>query len=301
MTGVEIMQKSEFKQWLMKNYPHLQKVTITTTVSDAFFIFNHNIGLNFHEILDGSKTLDDYKKSVEIFLIENGKKPGTRPSGYASHLKYLIRYAQELSLTSMNPQKKNINVSNRGKKSVLEDKKYFITQSEIDEVLYKVENDPVYGMENKALKKILQKYPNHTSIEEVICKISVIDVTHSTHVGIHKKKFSLVDLAEKILSIMDIDRRIKSGDISLVDEIADLKGVNLLSFASKYCACHNQMVYGRDDYFKLDSIVSKAIQFKGRDYTEYSKILNDIIVSNNLDSIDKVREKIDLFFWYNNK
>jgi hypothetical protein len=296
------MRKSDFKKWLITNYPHLKEVTINTTVSDAFFIFTHNIGITLEEILKGSKTLDDYKDYIKRYLLDNGKKPGTRPSGYASHFKYLIEYAHEMGFTSLDSPIIKTNNNDKAKRHrIVEVKSHSISPSEIEEVFFKVEKDPIYGMENKLLKQILLKFPEHKLLEEVICKISVIDVTHSTHVGIHKKKFSLVDLANMILSINDIDRRIQSGDSTLVDEIATLNGVNLLSFASKYCACHNQMVYGRDDYFKFDSIVSKAIEYKGRNYTEYSKKLNDIIASNNLVAVNKVREKIDLYFWYNSK
>ena len=296
------MQKSDFKKWLITNYPHLKEVTINTTVSDAFFMFTHNIGITLEEILKGSKTLDDYKDCIKSYLLDNGKKLGTRPSGYASHLKYLIEYAHEMSFTSLDSSIIKTKYNDKAKRHrIVEVNSLSISLSEIEEAFFKVEKDPIYGMENKLLKQILLKFPEHNSLEEVICKISVIDVTHSTHVGIHKKKFSLVDLANKILSIDDIDRRIQFGDSTLVDEIATLNGVNLLSFASKYCACHNQMVYDRDDYFKFDRIVSKAIHYKGRSYTEYSKKLNDIITSNNLGSIAKVREKIDLYFWYNNK
>lgn len=295
------MQKSEFKKWLIKNYPNLKKVTIQTTVSDAFYIFNHNIGVSFNEIMNGSKTLDDYKRAVETFLIKNGKKPGKRPSGYASHLNYLIKYAQDKGLTHMNYQNRILNTNQAKMIDSPKIIRSIISKSELEDVYEKVQNDLVYGSENKALSNILKKYPKHTSIEEVICKISVIDVTHSTHVGIHKKRFSLVDLANQIMSIKDIDVRVQNGDLILVEEIANLKGVNLLSFASKYCACHNQMVYGKDDYFKFDSVVSKAIHFKGRSYIKYSEKLNQIIDSNGLGAVNKVREKIDLFFWYNNK
>lgn len=296
------MQKEDFKKWLITNYPHLKEVTINTTISDAFFIFTHDIGITLEEIVKGSKTLEDYKDYIKRYLLDNGKKQGTRPSGYVSHLKYLIEYSQEMGFTSLDsPIIMTKNNKKEKRDRLVEIKRHSISPSEIEEVFFKVEKDPIYGMENKALKQILLKFPEHNSLEEVICKISVIDVTHSTHVGIHKKKFSLVDLANKILSIDDIDRRIRSGDSTLVDQIATVNGVNLLSFASKYCACHNQMVYGRDDYFKFDSIVSKTIQYKGRNYNDYSKKLNDTITSNDLGSIAKVREKIDLYFWYNNK
>lgn len=298
------MEKSEFKKWLTLKYPALKEVTITTTVSDAFFIFNHDLGISFDDIIDGRRTLDEYKESVRIYLINNGKNPGTRPSGYTSHIKYLIEYAQELGLIKYDVKleiKKPTKNINRIKPQNKVYKLHAISKNDVDDAYDKVKQDPIYGEENRTIKAILNKFPNNNSLEEVVCKICVIDVTHSTHVGIHKKNFSLVDLAKKIMSIPNIDRRLKTGDLTLIDDIAYVKGVNLLSFASKYCTCHNQMIYDRDDYFKYDSIVSKAIHYRGRDFIEYSKKLDEIITSNRLSNIERIREKLDLYYWYNNK
>jgi hypothetical protein len=298
------MEQSEFKKWLTLKYPALKEVTITTTVSDAFFIFNHDLGISFDDIIDGRRTLDEYKESVRIYLINNGKNPGTRPSGYTSHIKYLIEYAQELGLTKYDVKleiKKPPKNINRIKPQNKVHKLHAISKNDVDDAYDKVKQDPIYGEENRAIKAILNKFPNNNSLEEVVCKICVIDVTHSTHVGIHKKNFSLVDLAKKIMFIPNIDRRLETGDLTLINDIAYVKGVNLLSFASKYCTCHNQMIYDRDDYFKYDSIVSKAIHYRGRDFIEYSKKLDEIITSNRLSNIERIREKLDLYYWYNNK
>jgi hypothetical protein len=297
------MQKSDFKQWLIVNYPNLKEITIATTVSDAFYIFNHDLGINFQEILNGDKSLKEYKICVEKYLLNSGKEPGSRPSGYTSHLRYLLKYAKELGLTRVDSKLKTIKIqkvkSKRKPRTPYTDN--VMSFIDIEDVFNKVDKDPVYGEENKAVKRILKKFPNHVSLEDIMCKISVIDVTHSTHVGIHKKNFSLVDLAKKIMVIKDIDKRIESGDLLLVDEIANINGKNLLSFASKYCACHNQMVYGKDDYFKYDSVVSKAIYYKGRNFVEYSEKLDEIIESKGLINVDRIREKLDLYYWYNNK
>ena len=304
MVGGSEMERSEFKNWLTLKYPDLKEVTITTTVSDAFYIFNHDVGITFDDIIYGRRTLDEYKESVRMYLINNNKNPGTRPSGYTSHIKYLVEYAQDIGLTKYNlnigskkPSKNTNKVKSKTKLGNLNTISKFV----VEDTFNKVMQDPVYGEENRAVNAILNKFPNHNSLEEVICKICVIDVTHSTHVGIHKKNFSLVDLAKKIISIQNIDRRLETGDLTLIDDIAYVKGVNLLSFASKYCTCHNQMIYDRDDYFKYDSIVSKAIHYRGRDFIVYSKKLDEIITSNKLNNIERIREKLDLYYWYNNK
>ncbi len=300
------MNRLDFEKWLTINYPHLKLVTIKTTVSDAFYIFNHDLGITFEEILKGKKSLSQYREAIRIYLIRNGKNPRSRPSGYTSHLKYLIEYANSLSENNLNYYSKSSIRPLQQKKRYIKktskiQKTFIINDLDVEEAYKKVENDPIYGEENKAVKSILNKFSSHESLDEIICKISVIDVTHSTHVGIHKKKFSLVDLAKKIKSIANIDQRLKQGDISLIDEIANINGVNLLSFASKYCACHNQMIYEKDDYYKFDSVVSKTINYRGRNYKIYSSILDEIVKSNKLSNIKLIRKKIDIYFWYSNK
>lgn len=293
------MERSNFKKWLIENYPQLKLITINTIVNDAYYIFNHQLGITFEEILSGEKTLQDYKESVRIYLQNKGVNPGTRPSGYTSHLKYLLKFAQSINLTTIEPLIKISETKKRAK--VVKSKSFNISEFDIEKAYQQVIHDPIYGEENKALKSILRRYPLHNSIDEIICKISVIDVTHSTHVGIHKKHFSIVDLASKIKNINNIDERLKVGDYLLIDEIANIEGVNMLSFASKYCTCHNQMIYGKDDYYKFDNVVSKTINYRKRNYHEYSKLLDKIIEKNNLQKIQKIREKLDYYFWYNNK
>jgi hypothetical protein len=285
-------------------YPELKEVTITTAVSDAFYIFNHDLGITFDDIIEGRRTLEEYKESVRVYLINNGKNPGTRPSGYTFHIKYLVKYAQDLGLTKPDlnlVSKKSSKKTKRSKPNAKIDYLQTVSKFDVEDAFDKVVKDSIYGEENRVVHAVLNKFPNHNSIEEVVSKVCVIDVTHSTHVGIHKKNFSLVDLAKKIMSIPNIDERLESGDLTLTDEIANMKGVNLLSFASKYCACHNQMIYHRDDYFKFDSIVSKEIGYKGRDFEEYSRILDEIITSNKLKRINKIRQKLDNYIWYYNR
>ncbi len=298
------MNQVEFKKWLSTNYPKLKSVTINSTASDAFYIFRHDIGITFEEIIEGKKTLYDYKEVVKGYLLSNGKNPGTRPSVYTSHLKYLIEYAKVLGISTIEFEKASKKISKRASKRnvrVRKEKTINVSESDVEESAKRVEEDPVYGKESKSTKKILNRFPKHKSLEEIISKICVIDVTHSTHIGTHKKSFSVVDLAVKIKNIPNIDLRLEKGDLSLVDEIANIKGVNLLSFASKYCACHNQMIYRNDDYYKFDSVVKDAIGYRKRIYTEYVSILDKIVTLNKLTYIKNIRQKLDYYFWYNNK
>lgn len=72
--------------------------------------------------------------------------------------------------------------------------------------------------------------------------------------------FSIFPVAKHILSL-DIDERLKSGDIFLVNEIQNItikEGVQrkFYSFATKYCSHHNPLAYPI-----YDSYVEKVLKY----------------------------------------
>lgn len=111
--------------------------------------------------------------------------------------------------------------------------------------------------DNDVLKYLFEKMPTNQNAEEVFIKVVVIDFIYSTQLkhliggaGVH-------DLVDLILGL-NFDARVKIGDPTLVNDIANNNGgVNLFSFASKYCALHNWYVYGKDDYSIYDSVVAR--------------------------------------------
>ena len=128
--------------------------------------------------------------------------------------------------------------------------------------LHEVHNDVLsnnkYGKEYRLIEDVLKKYPNNKTIEDVACKIAVIDFTNSTNLHLSKNKINLYTLAEIITSI-DFDARVAKGDVSLVSDIIKECHVKLYSFASKYCCYHNTFLYNRDDYSIYDSVVEKHL------------------------------------------
>lgn len=125
----------------------------------------------------------------------------------------------------------------------------------------------------------------------------------------------MVELSEVIASISNIDARIEAGDPEAVNEIARSNGkINLFSFASKYCCYHNRNLYGRDDYYILDTMLKEYLPlyfddvtknqiqkwqdgYKYKEYNEYiTRKLDElgIIVENR-------KRKLDHFIWYKNR
>ena len=190
-----------------------------------------------------------------------------------------------------------------------------ITNENLDKVHELVLQDPKYGSENNVITESLKMYPKNDNIALVAMKVALIDITNSTHISQHKQKVSLADLAQVIVSIPNIDERIKNGDPTVVNDIARTNGeINLFSFASKYCCYHNHNLYGKDDFAILDTVLMNTLPLYFDDITKNQierwrstidyKSYNDYI-TKKLDELgittkDRKR-KFDHFVWYLNR
>ena len=125
----------------------------------------------------------------------------------------------------------------------------------------------------------------------------------------------MVELANIIATIPNVDERIKNGDPEVVNIIARSNGkINLFSFASKYCCYHNSNLYENDDFSILDTVlkeylpryfddVSREQIQKWQDTFNY-KSYNDYI-TGKLDelriTVENRKRKFDHFVWYLNR
>lgn len=190
-----------------------------------------------------------------------------------------------------------------------------ITNESVEEAECMVQATDNYGPENELISRCLHKFPGNTDPDLVAMKVGLIDITNSTHLSQHKSKISMVELANIIAAIPNIDERITTGDPEVVNEIARSNGkINLFSFASKYCCYHNRNLYGRDDYSILDTVlkeylpryfddVTKGQIQKWQDTFNY-KAYNDYI-TRKLDelgiTVEHRKRKFDHFVWYKNR
>lgn len=84
----------------------------------------------------------------------------------------------------------------------------------------------------------------NTDSDVVAMKVGLIDIINSIYLSQRKNKISMVELANIIAAIPNIDDRISAGNSKVVNEIARSNGkINLFSFASKYCCYHNRNLY----------------------------------------------------------
>lgn len=190
-----------------------------------------------------------------------------------------------------------------------------ITNELIEEAHKRVKQTENYGKEDDLITDALRKFPNNTDLTIVAMKIGLIDITNSTNISRYKSKISVVELAECIIKIKDIDERIKAGDPEVVNEIARCNGkINLFSFASKYCCYHNKNVYEKDDYSILDTILKDSLPRyfndvtssqiekwqKSFDYKKYNGYITTKLDELGI-TLNYRKRKFDHFVWFNNR
>ena len=173
-------------------------------------------------------------------------------------------------------------------------------------------SDDKYGKEYRLIEDVLKKYPNNKTIEDVACKIAVIDFTNSTN--LRQNKINLYTLA-KIITNIDFDARVAKGDVSLVSDIIKECHVKLYSFASKYCCYHNTFLYNRDDYSIYDSVVKKHLPEyateklpaskwrKNFNYETFNQYIGDLLDEYGITAATEPQRRrlFDHYVWYKNR
>ena len=173
-------------------------------------------------------------------------------------------------------------------------------------------SDDKYGKEYRLIEDVLKKYPNNKTIEDVACKIAVIDFTNSTN--LRQNKINLYTLA-KIITNIDFDAKVAKGDVSLVSDIISKCPVKLYSFASKYCCYHNTFLYNRDDYSIYDSVVKNHLPEyateklpaskwrKNFNYETFNQYIGDLLDEYGITAATEPQRRrlFDHYVWYKNK
>ena len=160
--------------------------------------------------------------------------------------------------------------------------------------------DEHYTVEGKTVEKIFKLYPTNIELEEVLIKVSLLNEFYSTNI------FGTYPVAKHIVDL-NIDERLKKGDISLVGDIAHNKlggkEKYFYSFATKYCAIHQPDLFPIYDsfvdkmlrYFRKQPNFTKFKNADLRDYKKYHKIYSEFIKAFELN--DFTLREIDLYLW----
>ena len=192
-----------------------------------------------------------------------------------------------------------------------------LSENAIEEVFEKSQKAAKEKCGINPIEDFFKNHPLNTDPIVVAAKIALVDITYSTFIARYKKKIQLCDIVKIIINIEDFDKRVANGDPKLVSEIAgkcQKIGINLFSFASKYCCLHNFYIYQKDDYSIYDSRVEKHLplyatkslpvtsrqisKWKNNcDYKSFNDYIGNLLNEFNI-NIPHKRRAFDLFLWY---
>ena len=159
-----------------------------------------------------------------------------------------------------------------------------------------------YVLQESSLRKLFAvTYPRNVDMDDVLIKVCSLNDFYSTNI------FSPFTVAKHIVDL-DIDQRLASRDLTLVNDIAVVKvngqkTINFYSFATKYCSHHFP-----EDYPIYDSFVEKMLmhfkrvdkfyKFKKDDlkhYPTYNAILMEFSRFYGLDGF--TLKQVDKYLW----
>ena len=158
---------------------------------------------------------------------------------------------------------------------------------------------------DNTIRKLIDRFPTNKDIEDILLKVTVINRLYNTGF------YDVYKMARHIRSL-NIDARLTSGDLSLVNAIASghliipkkaHTEIYCYSFATKYCNWHNHSAFPI-----FDSHVGKILfeyqrrdgfaKFKKKDlwdYTRFKDIIGDFLRYYSLSGYDL--KQLDKFLW----
>lgn len=172
---------------------------------------------------------------------------------------------------------------------------------EVEKYLNKWDSLENYVLQETALNRLFfELCASNNDISNILIKCSALNDFYSTNI------FSVFPVAKHILEL-DIDDRLKAGNLTLVNDIADvtIKGKKkyFYSFASKYCSHHNPEKYAIYDAY-VDRVLvyfKKLDHFSGfrrqvlKDYGTFNKVLLEFRKYYDLEKYNL--KDIDRYLW----
>ena len=158
--------------------------------------------------------------------------------------------------------------------------------------------DNYVNQENSLDKLFFNLIPNNKLIEDILIKCSTLNDFYSTNI------YSIFPVAKHILEL-DIDERLKEGDLTLVNDIANVKDLDrrFYSFASKYCSHHNPEQFPIYDnyvdrvlrYFRRVYGFAKFKNDDLKDYVKFRSILDEFRLCYDLEQYSL--KELDRYLW----
>lgn len=291
---------------LYKSFLHNQdisKATINTAYADTFYLWRKGSKDLFWNSVTATGFESKAKNALITALSENSTgNVNSLVNGYLSHLRRFRLFLASDGIANLSSpmQERTAKRAYILKKKMDVDVPYpSIEQVEL--YLTKWEGLENYHLQEEALNKLFfELCPKNTNVIDVLLKASTLNDFYSTNI------FSIYPVAKHICAL-DIDTRLKAGDVTLVEDIqyvtiSNIKK-NFYSFASKYCSHHNPFDYPIYDsyvdevlrYFRNHDSFSEFRDADLKDYVKFKGILIDFRTFYGLDNYNL--KQIDQYVW----
>lgn len=288
----------------------LSRLTVTTAVSDALYLFRHEGYDTFWRVLLSQNFEADARSTLLETLAKHASvDPNTQISAYMSHLRRFRNYAfsatseERFSYTQQGSKRNRGHLIDKRRRSSqsVEPQLPMPSIAQVEHYLAKWDGLEDYSFQEEALGKLFFRLcPENTCIEDILLKVSTLNDFYSTHI------YSTYPVAKHILAL-DIDERLWAGDLALVKEIqkVTVKGTerNLYSFASKYCSHHNPLAFPIYDSY-VDEMVYRFMKqdhfahFQRSDLKDYQRFYEILLAFRFFYGLEKYNLKeIDKYLW----
>lgn len=161
---------------------------------------------------------------------------------------------------------------------------------------------PDYALQEKVLADIFTKYPNNTTLAEVILKVNLLNAFYSTGI------LDVVTVATHIVT-QHVDTDIQNGNVAVIDKIARVKHNgkcwNHFSFATKYCSFHQPQKFPIFDSFIAEcfSQLSKNNYFQNKfpkqtirnNYSDFKKFYDEFMTKQP--ALPHDYKEFDKYLW----
>lgn len=292
---------------LYKEFLHSQNIstpTINTAYTITFYLWRKgNKDLFWNTVTDTDFEHTARNKLIKALSENSTGNAQSLANSYLSHLRrfrlFLASDGIDDSSSTPKQERTAYRAYARKKKMDIDVPNPSIKQVEI--YLTKWDGLENYHLQENALNKLFFKLcPKNTDVIDILLKASTLNDFYSTNI------FSIYPVAKHICDL-DIDARLKAGDVTLVEDIQYVtigdREKNFYSFASKYCSHHNPL-----DYPIYDSYVDEVLRyfrnsdgfsdFQDSDLKDYIKFKGILIDFRAFYGLDKYNLKqIDQYVW----
>ncbi len=238
------------------NTQGLSMNTINTSKSEAFYLWKKRGKETFWNVVYS----DDFENLGKSLLLETLKEHSsgdaeTNVNSYMAHLRRFRKFlasesAIDIPAVTPKPEPKKKRKTRKMKQDLPDP---CIEQVEHYLELWDLLED--YHLQEEALDKLFfELCPENKDVSDVLLKVSALNDFYSTHI------FKVFPMAKHIIAL-DVDDRLRAGDVTLVKDIQKISGRNRnhYSFATKYCSHHKPL-----DYPIYDSYVDRVLRYYRR-------------------------------------